>query len=70
MKKNKKILLITGITVLIIAFLSTIYVVLTTPDKDTTLNAIEKRYVAKNKNSVINIADPIFHPRQIQYTAD
>ncbi len=58
MKKNKKILLISGISIVVIALLSTIYVILTTPDKDTTLTAIEKRYVTRNKSKVLNIAIP------------
>ena len=58
MKKNKKVLIISGISILTIAILSIIYVVLTTPDQDTTLTTIEKRYVSKNKNTVINIAVP------------
>ena len=56
MKKNRKILLILGIAILAIALLTTAYVLLTTPDKDTTLTALEKRWVEQNKNNVINIA--------------
>ena len=56
MKKNRKILLILGISILAIALLTTTYVLLTTPDKDTTLTALEKRWVEQNKNKIINIA--------------
>lgn len=55
-KNNKKILLILGTIILLIAFITTIYVVLTTPDKTSTLTALEKRWVEQNKNKVINVA--------------
>ncbi|MBQ7141073.1 MAG: GGDEF domain-containing protein [Bacilli bacterium] len=55
-KNNKKILLILGSIILVIAFITTIYVVLTTPDKTSTLTALEKRWVEQNKNKVINVA--------------
>ena len=58
MKKKKKILIISGALIVLIALLTTVFVVLTTPDKNTTLTAIEKRYVTQNKNNVINIAVP------------
>ncbi len=56
MKKNKKILIILGVAILLIALFTTAYVLLTTPDKDTTLTALEKRWVEQNKNKVINVA--------------
>lgn len=56
MKKNKKVLIILGVAILLIALFTTAYVLLTTPDKDTTLTALEKRWVEQNKNNVINVA--------------
>ncbi|MBE6153003.1 MAG: GGDEF domain-containing protein [Firmicutes bacterium] len=56
MKKSRKILLILGIAILSIGLITTAYVLLTTPDKDTTLTALEKRWVEQNKNKKINVA--------------
>ena len=56
MKKNQKVLLGLGASILLIALLLAAYVLLTTPDKDTTLTALEKRWVEQNKNKVINVA--------------
>jgi len=56
MKKNRKLLLILGVSILLIGLITTTYVLLTTPDKDTTLTALEKRWVEQNKNKKINVA--------------
>ncbi len=56
MKKNTKLLLTLGIAILLIGIVTTAYILLTTPDKDTTLTALEKRWVEQNKNTKINVA--------------
>jgi len=56
MKKNRKLLIGLGIAIILIALITTTYVLLTTPDKDTTLTALEKRWVEQNKNKKINVA--------------
>ena len=56
MKKSTKILIILGISILLIGLVTTAYILLTTPDKNTTLTALEKRWIEQNKNNKINVA--------------
>ena len=56
MKKKSKFLLITAILIALISISTIIIIALITPDKNTTLTAVEKRWIEDNKNTLIDIA--------------